>query len=62
LYSCEEDGVSAVQGSVVVRQRVKHVRQTEDGRTKERERLEPCVLHCDIIKDGFWRENPQLLA
>lgn len=47
---------------MVVRQRVMHVKTTADGRTKEKERLEPCVLHCDIIKDAFWKERPHLLA
>ena len=46
----------------MVRQRVKHTRTAADGRTIERERLQPCVLHCDIIKDAFWAERPELLA
>ncbi|KAI7835414.1 hypothetical protein COHA_010688 [Chlorella ohadii] len=50
------------KGSVVVRQRVMHVKTTADGRTKEKERLEPCVLHCDIIRDAFWKERPHLMA
>jgi hypothetical protein len=51
-----------VQGSVIIRQRVKHVKQTADGRSKEKERLEPCVLHCDIIRDHFWQQHAELLA
>ncbi|KAI3433781.1 hypothetical protein D9Q98_003586 [Chlorella vulgaris] len=50
------------KGSVVIRQRVKHVKQTADGRSKEKERLEPCVLHCDIIRDHFWQQHAELLA
>lgn len=50
------------QGSVVIRQRVRHTKTTADGRTKEKERLEVTVLHCDIIRDAFWKEHPQLLA
>ena len=50
------------QGSVVVRQRVKHTKTAADGQQRERERLELCVLHCDIIKDAFWAERPELLA
>jgi hypothetical protein len=33
----------------------------EDGAAVERERVEPCALHCDIIRDGFWGEHPELL-
>jgi len=50
------------QGSVVVRQRVMHVKTTADGRTKEKERLGPCGLHCEFIRDAFWKERPHLLA
>lgn len=46
----------------MIRQRVMHVKQTADGGTKEKERLEPCVLHCDIIRDAFWAQHPELLA
>ena len=51
-----------LQGSVVIRQRVKRQKETADGRLVERERLEACVLHCDIIRDDFWRQHPELLA
>ncbi|EFN59318.1 hypothetical protein CHLNCDRAFT_19326 [Chlorella variabilis] len=54
--------VAVLQGSIVIRQRVMHVKQTADGGTKEKERLEPCVLHCDIIRDAFWAQHPELLA
>ena len=50
------------QGSVVVRQLVKRSKELEDGRMIERERLEPQVLHCDIIGETFWRERPEILA
>lgn len=46
---------------MVIRQRVLRARTTADGRTVERERLEATVLHCDIIKDAFWAEHPELL-
>ncbi|KAL4437020.1 hypothetical protein ABPG75_004159 [Micractinium tetrahymenae] len=50
------------KGSVVIRQRVTVQKQMPDGRTKQKERLEPVVLHCDIIRDDFWRQHPELLA
>lgn len=46
----------------MIRQRVTVEKQTADGRTKLKERMEPCVLHCDIIRDEFWRQHPDLLA
>jgi len=51
-----------LQGSVVIRQKVVVQKPTADGGTKEKERLEPCVLHCDIIRDEFWHQHPELLA
>lgn len=51
-----------LQGSVVIRQRVTVEKQTPDGRIKLKERLQPVVLHCDIIKDDFWQQHPELLA
>lgn len=51
-----------LQGSVVIRQRVTVQKQTTDGRTKQKERLQPVVLHCDIIRDAFWQQHPELLA
>lgn len=50
------------KGSVVIRQRVTVEKQTPDGRIKLKERLQPVVLHCDIIKDDFWQQHPELLA
>lgn len=46
---------------MVIRQRVMVQKQTPDGRTKEKERLHPVVLHCDIIRDEFWQQHPELL-
>lgn len=51
------------QGTTVVRLRslvvVKHL---EDGTPVTRERAEPTALHCDIIRDDFWKQHPHLLA
>jgi hypothetical protein len=51
-----------LQGSVVIWQRVKFLKQASDGQTREKERQEPVVLHCDIIRDAFWTQHPELLA
>lgn len=47
---------------MVVRLKTKKTVQRADGSTKEREVTEPTVLHCDVIRDSFWREHPELLA
>ena len=53
----------SLQGSVVVRQkRLVAVKLDASGLPVERERNEPTVLHCDIIRDDFWKENPALLS
>eukprot|EP00878_Enallax_costatus_P019291 GHUV01020349.1.p2 GENE.GHUV01020349.1~~GHUV01020349.1.p2 ORF type:complete len:208 (+),score=60.50 GHUV01020349.1:810-1433(+) len=45
------------KGSVVIRRPVrKVVKYREDGTAVERDRLEECVLHCDIIGDAFWKQ------
>ena len=51
-----------IQGSVVIRQRRRVVVKVDgDGNSVERERSEPTVLHCDIIREEpFWKENPVL--
>ncbi|GAX74996.1 hypothetical protein CEUSTIGMA_g2442.t1 [Chlamydomonas eustigma] len=53
------------KGSVVVMQRRKVVvKMTESGVPVEREKTEPTVLHCDIIRTeagAFWAQNPDLL-
>jgi len=53
------------KGSVVVRQKRKVVvKMADSGVPVEREKTEPCVLHCDIIRaetGGFWDQNPDLL-
>ncbi len=47
---------------MVIRQPVRYVAKVrEDGTPVERERVEPVVLHCDIIRDDFWRAQPELL-
>jgi tRNA(His) guanylyltransferase len=51
------------KGSIVIRRKCIVVVKTDaEGRPIERERVEPVVLHCDIIRDEFWREHPELLA
>lgn len=49
------------KGSVVIRQQVMVEKQAADGRIKTKERMQPTVLHCDIIRDEFWQKHPELL-
>jgi hypothetical protein len=51
-----------LQGSVVLRQPVKYVAKVrDDGSVVERTRVEAAVVHCDIIRDEFWQQHPELL-
>ncbi len=38
------------------------VKTTPEGAPVERERSVVEVLHCDLIRDAFWQERPELLA
>lgn len=60
---CHADAAAplAPQGSVVVRQKVKRTVEREGGVAVEKEVTEVVVLHCDIIRDAFWKEHPALL-
>jgi hypothetical protein len=52
-----------VQGSVLIRRRVRTVvKQRDDGTPVERERLQLCVLHSDLIGPQFWDAHADLLA
>lgn len=37
------------------------VKHREDGTPVVRERLEPAIMHCDIIKDEFWTTHSNIL-
>ena len=50
-----------LQGSVVVRSKIVERRQRADGSIKEKEVVQPTVLHVDLIRDAFWLERPELL-
>jgi hypothetical protein len=47
---------------VVVRSKKIVQRPREDGSLRDKEVVEPTVLHVDIIRDQFWLERPELLA
>lgn len=49
------------KGSVVLRRKVAAVVKKEGKPAFTREINEPVVLHCDIIKDGFWQDHSALL-
>ena len=49
------------QGSVVIRKKVKRLVERGEGPPVEKEVTEPVVLHCDIMRDAFWKEHPALL-
>jgi hypothetical protein len=52
-----------LQGSIIIRQSAKVVvKHKEDGTPVERVRPQLVVLHCDIIGQAFWDDNPQVLA
>ncbi|KAK2078941.1 hypothetical protein QBZ16_002631 [Prototheca wickerhamii] len=48
------------KGSTLVRQLKRIKVERPDGTEGARERWETAVLHCDIIGDAFWRDNPHL--
>ncbi|MEW5300981.1 MAG: hypothetical protein WDW36_003867 [Sanguina aurantia] len=49
------------KGSTVIRQKVSTQKVLEDGTVVERSKKALVVLHVDIIRDEFWRQNPDLV-
>lgn len=49
------------KGSVVIRQKCSIDVVDESGTVSKRERTEVVVVHCDIIRDQFWNEHPEIL-
>ena len=65
VLGCTEDMLLPLllQGTVVIRSRqLVVVKHTPEGVPVSRERNEPVALYCDIIRDEFWAEHPELLA
>lgn len=46
---------------MVIRTKVKKLVSKEDAPAREKEFTEVTALHCDIIRDRFWNEHPELL-
>lgn len=50
------------KGSIVIRNRAKViVKYKEDGTAVERDRFLIQVMHCDLIRDDFWVQHPDIL-
>ncbi|KAJ1821517.1 tRNA-histidine guanylyltransferase 1-like [Coemansia sp. RSA 2598] len=49
------------KGSVVVRDEVPVEIVDAQGDASKRAKTEVAILHCDIIKDAFWNERPEIL-
>ncbi|KAJ2632326.1 tRNA-His guanylyltransferase, partial [Coemansia sp. RSA 1694] len=50
------------KGSVLVRELVPIDVDDKDGNKVRRQKRVVQILHCDIIRDAFWREHPEILG
>ncbi|KAJ1643399.1 tRNA-histidine guanylyltransferase 1-like [Coemansia asiatica] len=50
------------KGSVIIREKVLIDVVDAQGKMTKRTKTEVAILHCDIIKNAFWNENPDILG